>query len=160
ARRGRRHSQGRRFDQRVRTEALPGTQYGLRLVRQGRRGAQDSREVGRQARQAALFDPAFGLDERHRQRRRVDYFWGHVVFRLPWLSRLRRLSIMTNTTTATLKLGDTVTAQYGDVTVTGVIDMFDYSGYVHVRFKAPQDLGFRVESDGVAISPWNRSTIR
>lgn len=66
---------------------------------------------------------------------------------------------MNTTTKATLKLGDTVTATYGNVTVTGVIDGFS-GGWVMLKFLAPQDLGNRIETDGVGIDPGRLNTIK
>lgn len=60
----------------------------------------------------------------------------------------------------TFKLGDLVTAEYGDVTVTGILSGFDGSGYAYLDFETPQDLGNRIEPKGVAIDPWRRATMK
>jgi hypothetical protein len=57
------------------------------------------------------------------------------------------------TNTVALKIGDEVTAVYGDSTIRGTISGYDFSGYVYLKFSTPQDLGIRIENDGVALSP-------
>jgi hypothetical protein len=66
---------------------------------------------------------------------------------------------MTTTNTA-LKLGDTVTAIYGDDLVTGVIVGYDHRGGVQLAFSSPQRVGRRTEDRGVFVSPDMRHGMR
>lgn len=58
-----------------------------------------------------------------------------------------------------LKLGDTVSATYGNVTVTGIIEGFG-DGWIFLYFETPQDLGNRIESEGVGIRPSDRASVK
>lgn len=62
--------------------------------------------------------------------------------------------------TTQLKLGDVVSAKYGNVTVTGKIQYFDGSGYIHLDFAEPQNLGNRIENEGVCIHPSDRWSVK
>jgi hypothetical protein len=64
-------------------------------------------------------------------------------------------------TTTKAKLGDTVTALYGDTTVTGVIEGIS-GGWVMLRLTVAADLGFRVEpaGGGLGIRPCDTHTIK
>lgn len=61
---------------------------------------------------------------------------------------------------ARIKLGDKVSALYGETTVVGIISMFDMSGHIHLDLTQPADLGFRVETESLCIAPYNRSTVK
>lgn len=64
-----------------------------------------------------------------------------------------------NTTKTVLKLGDKVTATYGNVTVEGIIDGFA-GGWIMLKFERPQDLGNRIETDSVGIRPCDRESVK
>lgn len=58
-----------------------------------------------------------------------------------------------------LKLGDKVSATYGNVTVEGIIEGFG-DGWIFLYFETLQDLGNRIESEGVGIRPSDRASVR
>ncbi len=62
--------------------------------------------------------------------------------------------------TTRIKLGDKVSALYGETTAIGIVRGFDMSGYVYLDLTQPADLGFRVETESLAIPPYNRSTVQ
>lgn len=66
---------------------------------------------------------------------------------------------MTNTTKTVLKLGDKVSATYGNSTAVGIIDSF-VGGWVGLKLTQPCDMGFRVETDVLSIDPGRRNTIK
>jgi hypothetical protein len=59
-----------------------------------------------------------------------------------------------------IKLGDKVSALYGETTVFGIVRSFDYSGYICLDLTQPADLGFRVETESLVIAPHNRGTVK
>lgn len=60
---------------------------------------------------------------------------------------------------AKLKLGDTVTAEYGDTTVTGIIEGFSH-GWIMLKLEKPVDLGYRIAEVGLGIRPCDRHTVK